>query len=116
MTIYRRTGLGVLHTHRMGLGVEHKGVLVTFLDLPLGICQTLALMPRNLLGRLHTFCVDEVAVLHNLGEEEALLVVVLGATVFGVDVCYGCEARVGTGGSIDRHKSIPHPVTVLWHC
>lgn len=27
----------MLHTHGVSLGVEHKGVLITLLDLPLGI-------------------------------------------------------------------------------
>lgn len=56
---------------------------------------------------------SEVAVLHDLGEEEALLVVVFGATVLCIDICHGCEARVGTGGSVDGHEGVPDPVTVL---
>ena len=56
---------------------------------------------------------DEVRVLHDLGEEEALLVVVLGPTVGSIDVAQRGEARVRTAGGVDGNEGIPSPVTVL---
>lgn len=56
---------------------------------------------------------DEVRVLHDLGEEEALLVVVLGPTVGRIDVAQRREARIRTAGGVDGNESVPSPVAVL---
>ncbi len=56
---------------------------------------------------------DEVRVLHDLGEEEALLVIVFGPTVGSIDVAQRREARVRTAGGVDGNEGIPSPVTVL---
>ena len=58
----------------------------------------------------------EVGVLHDLSKQEALLVVILGATVGSVDVGHSSKARVSAAGRVNSHKCIPHPVAVLPFC
>lgn len=55
----------------------------------------------------------KVRVFEDLGEEEALLVVILGAAVGLVDIRYSSEAGVGAAGRVDGDECIPDPVTVL---
>lgn len=64
--------------------------------------------------KFHTFGVGEVRVLQDLRKQEALLVVVLGATIGSVNVREGSKARVGTAGFVDGNKGIPDPVAVLY--
>jgi hypothetical protein len=57
--------------------------------------------------------VCKVRVLHDLGEEEALLVVILGAAIGLVHIGYSSEAGVGATGRVDGDECVPDPVAVL---
>lgn len=80
----------------MRLGVEDPLVVVVGADL---------------VGRLAGL--DEVAVLEDLGEPEALLGVVEGAAVGRVDVGDGAEADAGAARLVDVQEGVPRPVLVL---
>ena len=55
----------------------------------------------------------QIGVLEHLGEQEALLVVLLVAPVLRVDIAHARKARLRPARRIDRDKRIPHPVAVL---
>lgn len=80
----------------MGLGVEDPLVVVVSVDLVGGLAG-----------------LDEVAVLEDLGEPEALLGVVEGAAVGGVDVGDGAEADARAARLVDVQEGVPRPVLVL---
>lgn len=55
----------------------------------------------------------KVGVFHNFGEEEAFLVVVMGATTGFIHIGHGIEAGAGTAGCVNCLEPVPDPVTVL---
>lgn len=80
----------------MRLGVEDPLVVVVGADLIL-----------RLTG------LDEVAVLEDLGEPEAFLGVVEGATIRCVDIGDGTKADTSTASPVDVEEGVPCPVLIL---
>lgn len=55
---------------------------------------------------------DQVCILEDLGEHEALLVALLDASARRVDVGNSREPDIGAAGGVDGEKGIPRPVTI----
>jgi hypothetical protein len=55
----------------------------------------------------------QVRVLHHLGKQETLLVVIPTSSIYRVDVGQPSESGLGAAVLVDIFKGIPHPVTVL---
>ena len=55
----------------------------------------------------------KVGVFHNFSEEEAFLVVVMGAPTGFVHIGHGIEAGASTAGCVNSLEPVPDPVTVL---
>ncbi len=62
-------------------------------------------------GATHS-CMDQVRVLHDLGEEETFLHVLEAPAAGGVDVVDGTEAGPYSRGCVDSDKGVPGPVSV----
>jgi hypothetical protein len=86
----------MMNSDRVSLSIEHKLVATPPLNLPFIL-----------------WCMRQVRVLHNLGKQETLLVVIPISTIYSVDVGQPSESRPRAAVFVDTFKRIPYPVTVL---
>lgn len=80
----------------MRLRVENPRIIVRGIDLPRRVVR-----------------LDQVAVLEDLGEPEALLEVVEAAAAGRVDVVDGAVPHAGAARRVDGQERVPRPVLVL---
>jgi hypothetical protein len=98
----------------VSLGIEHELVDSIVVDLEDIILEgTISGNFKLDLGVGSYRCVDEVAVLHHLREQETVLEVVEAAAASDIHVLQLGESRTGAGGAIDGDERVPGPVLVL---